>query len=351
LVVVLGVQNPVKDGMRLIEFNETYRVWLTQQEVEKLLNECGKPDQTGRHTGFMDITDHPNLRPQFFDIPEIPTTITMEPLIRSMIQEVDPSNLKDSIEKLSSFWNRYYTTDDGRDSALWIQSKFQSYIDAAENPHASVQLFEHSWKQPSVIARIEGETSDSIVIIGAHEDSIGGGSASIAPGADDDATGTATVLEIFRVLVSNPAFKPRLSIEFQTYSAEEVGLRGSQDIASSYQKQKISVAGMLQFDMTAYPGQPAIVTDFVNPQLTSYVKDLARTFTHLNWIESKCGYGCSDHASWTKAGYPSAFPFETSFSSSNRNIHTSNDILAHLDLEKGAQFANLGIAFALEMTK
>lgn len=56
-------------------------------------------------------------------------------------------------------------------------------------------------------------------------------------------------METFRVLVEQN-FQGLRAIEFHGYSAEEVGLRGSQAIAESYQAQNIKVAGMLQLDMT-----------------------------------------------------------------------------------------------------
>ncbi len=59
------------------------------------------------------------------------------------------------------------------------------------------------------------------------------------------ASGSSSVLEVFRVLAKN-GFRGSRSIEFHAYAAEEVGLRGSQAIASTYQKEGKVVAGMMQ---------------------------------------------------------------------------------------------------------
>jgi Zn-dependent M28 family amino/carboxypeptidase len=59
------------------------------------------------------------------------------------------------------------------------------------------------------------------------------------------ASGSSSVLEVFRVLASN-GFRGDRSIEFHAYAAEEVGLLGSQAIASTYQKEGKVVAGMMQ---------------------------------------------------------------------------------------------------------
>lgn len=59
---------------------------------------------------------------------------------------------------------------------------------------------------------------------------------SIAPGADDDASGIASLSEIIRVLRDNN-FRPKRSVALMAYAAEEVGLRGSQDLANQYKAQ------------------------------------------------------------------------------------------------------------------
>lgn len=108
---------------------------------------------------------------------------------------------------------------------------------------------------------------------------------------------------MFRVLVENN-FQGKRTLEFHAYSAEEVGLRGSQAIAESYQAQGIKVAGMLQLDMTGSPDMLApklrMINDYNNPQLMSFLKVVASTYSVLPWYDSECGYACSDHASWNK---------------------------------------------------
>ena len=75
-------------------------------------------------------------------------------------------------------------------------------------------------------------------------------------------------------------------------------------------------------DMTAYvkPGTQeriGIVNDFVSPELTSYIKGLIDEYNTIPWVDSKCGYACSDHSAWTKVGVPSAF----AIGASSRYIH------------------------------
>ena len=70
-------------------------------------------------------------------------------------------------------------------------------------------------------------------MLGAHQDSVNGARATgRAPGADDDASGVASLSEVIRVALAND-YRPLRTVKFMAYAAEEVGLRGSADIAAA----------------------------------------------------------------------------------------------------------------------
>jgi len=352
--LVNGAPLPDKNFMRLIAFNETYRVWMTQEEVEEMVKECG----AGHHGGFMDITDHPDASPAGLKV-AIPLdypdpTCHRNYILNTLIPQANINTLRDFNNALTAFFNRYYTTATGVSAAQYIYDTFVQ--NSGGRSDITVSLFQHTWAQPSVIARITGRTlPNEIVIIGAHEDSIASGGANArAPGADDDASGVSTILQIFKILANDPKFLPDRTIEFQTYAAEEVGLRGSDAIAANYQSQQKVVIGMLQQDMTFYTPNGVtqvvgMITDYTNADLTEFVRELVDEYLTIGFVNSRCGYGCSDHASWTKYGYPAAFAFETSFSQSNPYIHTQNDLIQYLNLNHGLQYVRLGLAFITEL--
>jgi leucyl aminopeptidase len=66
-------------------------------------------------------------------------------------------------------------------------------------------------------------------------------------------------------------------------------------------------------------------------------------------VLTKCGYACSDHASATKAGYPSAFVIESDFKYRDKKIHTTEDKLEYLSFEHMLQHARLTLAFVFEL--
>lgn len=336
-------------NLRLIDFGPNQKPqWMPESEVEKLI--------LAPVHNFMDITDHQNLSAAGLKAratATYPSQPTHKDFVEMLKRDIDLDMLRKYNDMLSNFFTRYYKTDTGAAAAGEIFREFSNQ--GASNPNVAVEHFPHSWPQSSVIARIEGNgpLKDEIVILGAHEDSVGRTTTGRSPGADDDGSGTCTLLEIWRVLMKHK-WVPNRTVELHTYSGEEAGLLGSQAIASAYQKEGKKVYSMMQLDMTMYPGktgssQFGVVTDFVNPDLTAFLRILVDTYSKLNWVDTKCGYACSDHASWTRAGFPSCFPFEGPFSASSPYIHSDQDTLSTISLEHGAQFAYVALGYLVEL--
>ena len=109
-----------------------------------------------------------------------------------------------------------------------------------------------------------------------------------------------------------------------------------------------------------------VITDFVNPALTEFIKEIVtevclprlteipitnwlRKYCEIPYIETKCGYACSDHASASKAGYPSAFVIESAFENSDKHIHTSDDTIKYLSFDHMLQHARLTLGLVYEL--
>jgi leucyl aminopeptidase len=275
------------------------------------------------------------------------------------------ANIRGTITTLAGNTNRYYTSTTGKSSAEWIRSRWQTLAGARTDVSTELSTCNTCSTQPSVILTINGnELPGEIVVLGAHLDSIstsgGGSTTQVAPGADDDASGVATLTEIIRVALAS-GWKPKRTIKFMAYAAEEVGLRGSNAIAQSFKTSGKNVVGMLQLDMTNYKsGSVAdmqLITDYSNVEMKTFLTSLFDTYlapTGLTRSTYTCGYGCSDHASWTSAGYPAAMMFEGGSSSGyNPNIHGPNDTLANMgnSAANSVKFAKLGLAFLGELGK
>eukprot|EP00002_Diphylleia_rotans_P011335 TRINITY_DN223_c0_g1_i1.p1 TRINITY_DN223_c0_g1~~TRINITY_DN223_c0_g1_i1.p1 ORF type:complete len:396 (-),score=37.80 TRINITY_DN223_c0_g1_i1:321-1508(-) len=346
------------EEVRLIQTSPTEARWVKASEVAQLMLS---------ETGFMDITEHPFLEgltpvnsnggsesESENETSSIPTAPRFPGLVSPLLPLLSIDAWKKTVDTLAAYGTRFYRSTTGASSSQWVAEQYRTIAQGSQRSDLSVRTFAHAnYNQVSVIARMEGDgTSSEIVVLGGHLDSISSGSS--APGADDDASGTATVLEVFRVLVQS-GYKPRRAIEFHAYAAEEAGLLGSQDVAADYSARRIQVAAMTQFDMTCYPGTRGtknigMTTDFTSPALTSFLKALVDTYTSATYASSTCGYGCSDHASFHKYGYPAAFPFEAPFGQHNPDIHTVRDTIDKCDLGVAANFLKLALSFGVEMS-
>ena len=289
--------------------------------------------------------------------PRVAYTLDQQATVTPLVAGVQEAALRGTISALAAHHSRYYQSETGVAASQWLKGR---WAELAKNmPGASAELFTHSaWKQPSVILTIPGsELPDEIVVLGGHLDSISGwgNSGARSPGADDNASGIAVLTEAVRV-ISESGIRPKRTIQFMGYAAEEVGLRGSQDIAAKYTAGGKKVIGVIQFDMSNFAGSGEnifMLTDFVDPALSAFTTKLVNTYSGVTASTTKCGYACSDHASWTKKGFPSAMAFESTFDGSNHQIHTENDTLATSggDASHSVPFAKLAVAFAVELAK
>ena len=293
-------------------------------------------------------------------------TIDNQATVSPWLPQVSETNIFNSIKTLSAYQNRYYSSPTGKTSAEGIRTSWQAL--AGSRSDVTTELYTACTDcstQPSVILTIQGtDLPGEVVVLGAHLDSINvsanGSSTQVAPGADDDASGIATLTEVIRVSLAS-GWKPKRTIKFMGYAGEEVGLRGSKSIAQSFKAAGTNVVGMIQFDMTNYKSGSGVdmqlVTDYSSTEMKAFLNSLFDTYLaplgHTRGTYT-CGYGCSDHASWTSAGYPAAMMFEAGDSSGYfPYIHSANDTLANMgnSAQYSVKFAKLGLAFLGELGK
>ncbi|RKP10787.1 hypothetical protein THASP1DRAFT_12350 [Thamnocephalis sphaerospora] len=341
---------------RLIQLaDDEEPMWMPERKVEMLM----------RHRiRFMDVTEwHRNGGDKSLAPPhriELPTSLTQHKQVDSFLRTMNTKLMIRTLTKFTSFRTRYYRSKYGKDSQEFLLKQIRLVAQHADKEegagNVSVRVFKHDWAQSSIIARFEGSKyPDETVIVGAHQDSVNMWMPAYgrAPGADDDGSGTVTILEAFRALVDG-GFKPERSVEFHWYSGEEAGLLGSQAVAQAYRAQNRKIVAMLQNDMTGFLQSPeviGIVTDYVDGELTSLLKQLVDAYSGAKWRELRCGYACSDHASWTKAGYRSAFPFEADSLEANPNVHTVRDTIDTISFDHALRYAKIAVGFAVELSK
>jgi bacterial leucyl aminopeptidase len=287
-------------------------------------------------------------------IQAFPTSLTQVSAVNTLISRWTIGNVRTDLQTFSSFYNRYYRSTTGVQSAQWLFDRVSAIISASGATGASVRKVTHSFSQFSVVATIPG-TSAKTVVVGAHQDSINSRSPTgQAAGADDDGSGSMAILEALRVILTDTRIRGGQApntLEFHWYAGEEAGLLGSQAIFNQYASSGKNVAAMLQQDMVGYSprNQFGLITDNTNAQLNSFLVKAIGQYASIGYVNTQCGYGCSDHASATRAGYPASFLFEGSFANSNPNIHTTTDTIDKINFNHVTEHGKVILGFLTEL--
>jgi len=164
-----------------------------------------------------------------------------------------------------------------------------------------------------VVRHLGTETPNVVYIFSAHYDSTSNTAMTSAPGADDNATGVAAVLEAARLLTKH-AFKH--SVWFVFTAAEEQGSMGSKHMVQWLATEGVEVRGVIAPDMIGYwPAGDAdqfdILGDPMSAPLVDHMADVATRLgvAHKKWIEHNFCYG-DDHTSFQEAGIPAISPMD-----------------------------------------
>lgn len=209
---------------------------------------------------------------------------------------------------------------------------FQSLdLASALNPHAP------GGTGRNVIGVLEGSDptlAREWVVVGAHYDHLGeGGSSSLAPGevaihngADDNASGVATVLWVAEQLARGP--RPARSVAFVFFTGEESGLLGSARFASAPTIGPGRMVAMLNLDMVGRLGQgPLLVYGVGTASEWTEVLEPAATRAGVAIATKTDGYGPSDHTSF----YLKDIPVLHFFTNTHADYHKPSDDFDRID--------------------
>jgi Zn-dependent M28 family amino/carboxypeptidase len=194
-------------------------------------------------------------------------TIQRDPVIESLVSEINADSLKSHIQNLVKFGTRSTlstTTDSKRGigaARAWVLSRFQEFAkQSGGRMTAKIDL----WTQPkdtrrvdtdvqmgNVMATLKGSdpTDDRIFLVSGHIDSrVSNVMNRIddAPGANDDGSGTAAVIELARVMAKA---KFPATVIFLVVSGEEQGLLGAEHLANQAFEEKWNIEGILNNDI------------------------------------------------------------------------------------------------------
>lgn len=187
---------------------------------------------------------------------------------------------------------------------------------------------DNNW--PNVIATLPGATEpDKVIILCAHFDDISEQPMTWAPGADDNASGTAAVMAAAEVLRH---YTFAHTIRFAHFSGEEQGLLGSQAYAQLQRASNANIVGVLNLDMLAWDSNAAPIMELhAGMRQDSYLIALAFVGVVADYglplepeIKRAGSINASDHSSFWTYGYPAVLAIED-WQDFNAHYHTTGD--------------------------
>lgn len=288
---------------------------------------------------------------------DFPVVTEENPTIREMLNQVNMDSLEATVQHLQDYQSRIWNSDSAYAASDWIADRMRVLGLEVEQQDFYASTWTGSGNAaPNVIGIQRGTLyPDTYVVCGSHFDSFsyqamyGGGT---APGADDNATGVASVLESARIMTQ---YEFEYSIIYCAYGCEEMGLYGSEAYAARCEEQGMDIIGYFNNDMNGYLYGDQIHIDCIYPNavepIGTYYMNIGNVYypelpiRHVNFNE-----GDSDHTSFNNHGYMGIYPFED-YQNYSPYIHTPNDVIGTsvMSFEMSQQYCQMNIACLAEI--
>ena len=282
-----------------------------------------------------------------------PVITEEDPQIRALMEAVSLDSIKTTIAHLSSYHTRRYDSRYIYDVQDWLVTRYKEMkgIDTVILHDFPVPYFEEGTADNVIAVQWGTKTPEEFVVCGAHYDSWNADGYDPdtirSPGADDNASGVAGIMETARIL-SRYTFDR--SIIYANWCAEEAGLIGSAAYAHDCAEQRMDIVAYFNLDMTGYLAEDSdIHVNLMYTTQDSLLGDYVTNFSHVYFPEMRIwqdwlAWGDSDYSSFNRNGYPAIHPFED-VNASSPFIHTRQDVLGLSvnNLEQSKRFTELNL--------
>ena len=301
-----------------------------------------------------------NLQAQHLFEHDYPQVQQENPMIRQLMEQVSKDSIEATIDHMQSYHTRRWDSQMVYEVQDWLYATYSGmgidsvFLHDFEFVHNDT-LFGSS---DNVIAIQRGLVyPDEYVVCGAHYDSYnnspGHPDSLRAPGADDNASGSAGIIETARLL-SRCTFER--SIMYCAWAAEEVNLRGSAAFAKECNENQVDIVGYFNLDMIGYLEEGLdLEVDLIYVNRDSTLANYIYGFSDVYYPEmpirqSWMAHGDSDFSSFNRNQYAAVHIFERTRHCSPF-IHTPSDILGvsvnNMDQAKRFTELNLGLVATL----
>ena len=205
-------------------------------------------------------------------------------------------------------------------------------------------VYEKNARTMNVLAMLEGideKLKEEYVIIGAHLDHVGSQADLLFPGANDNASGSAAVLEIAKAF-TNGGLQPKRSIVFVLFASEEQGLNGAKHFVESWKKGYDKVAAMINMDCIGYGDSIQVGNGLSAPNLWEVANQIDET-SFNSMVERTWKGGGADATPFHEKGVPCLYFVTTN---SYDHLHLPSDKVETLNqvlYEKVVKLAHLTV--------
>jgi len=284
-----------------------------------------------------------------------------------LLSEINADSIHQTVLDLQNYGSRFALRDGGnKQVAEYLKQRLNNYGIPAEidsfylsQNHWLVENFSSWFYNVKGIMTSANPVDDSLVIIGAHLDAISLNQyyelQSQAPGADDNASGIAVMMEIARVLHNHPTAFGR-NIQFIGFDGEELGLFGGHYDAESHLQNNTAIAVMLNNDMVSFqPSDDWRVTlhwydhslDILNKAV-----EICQTYTDIEpFVPTQAentNAAYSDSYAYATRDFKSVFAIEYTFSTS---YHTVHDVADSNNYAYASHIAKYNLAMLAEFAR
>ncbi|TFH35371.1 MAG: Zn-dependent exopeptidase M28 [Bacteroidia bacterium] len=280
--------------------------------------------------------------------------------IENLVNEVRADSLESYVNWLEEMGTRFCLAENRREVAVKIMNRLKGF--GYNTARLDSFFIERIWQENSyamwqynVVATLPGTApAEEISILGAHYDnySRSGDPFVIAPGAHDNGSGVAALMEIARIMKQED-YRPSATIEFVAFGAEEMGLYGSWDYAGKLSASGKKVRMMLNNDMIAYEpssGNTGWLVNIINypssVSLLGEAREVCDKFTILGNYTDNTHQAHSDSYPFAENGFPALFFYS---GTEDPYYHTESDLASNLNFEYCSEITGLCCALLVWM--
>ncbi len=265
--------------------------------------------------------------------------------VQNLVNDVVQSSFETTLIHLVSYLTRYSTSTPYSNAATWCKGQLDTMGYSTIVKSVSVG----SSTSSNIVADKLGISTGTrgLVLVVAHLDSINSGNvpSTSAPGADDNGSGSAGLLEIARILKNQPSLH---DLRFVLFGGEEQGLLGSgQYVDNLSAGERTRIRAIVNMDMigTMNTSVATVLLEGATVSQTAIdaLADAATTYTSLTVQTSLSPYN-SDHVPFINAGLPAVLTIEGT-DGANTNIHSENDTLEHIDYNLALEILKMNVAY------